>query len=163
MILFSECARMVYSKIPPTEEYAKSIEDLLLGTCATESGFKSRRQGGFTLNNDNGAWGIMQTEKGSVQMGIAQLKKDPELYANACKYLHEDLDLDIPASTMLRVIYGWDRLAILFARLHYFRVPGPIPSTHVLRAAYYKRYYNTNLGSGSVRKYLEDYAHFVCG
>ena len=44
--------------------------------------------------------------------------------------------------------------AIFMCRCFYLRIKEPIPSTVELRAKYWKKYYNTNLGKGTVEKYI---------
>ena len=46
-------------------------------------------------------------------------------------------------------------IAICMCRFHYRRVPSAIPKTKEGRARYWKKYYNTELGKGSVEHYLE--------
>ncbi len=45
-------------------------------------------------------------------------------------------------------------LAFVFARLHYKLKPEAIPQTLRGRAEYWKKYYNTALGKGSVEEYI---------
>ncbi len=45
-------------------------------------------------------------------------------------------------------------LAMVFARLHYKLKPEAIPQTLLGRAAYWKKYYNTVAGEGSVEEYI---------
>ena len=45
--------------------------------------------------------------------------------------------------------------AIFMCRCFYLRIKEPIPSTVELRAKYWKKYYNTNLGKGTVEKYIK--------
>ena len=47
------------------------------------------------------------------------------------------------------------RFAMYLARMFYLGKSEPIPSTLENRALYWKRYYNTLLGAGSVEKYLD--------
>lgn len=44
---------------------------------------------------------------------------------------------------------------VVFSRLHYRRVPKPLPRTVNEQAVYWKAYYNTAKGKGSVDKFLE--------
>ena len=46
-------------------------------------------------------------------------------------------------------------IAICMCRFHYRRVPSAIPKTKEGRAKYWKKYYNTELGKGSIEHYLE--------
>lgn len=45
-------------------------------------------------------------------------------------------------------------LSVIFARLYYMLIPKPIPDNIVGRAEYWKKYYNTYAGSGTVEHYL---------
>ena len=47
--------------------------------------------------------------------------------------------------------------AAIMARLHYRRVPEPLPNRHLVKAQgeYWKQHYNTPEGAGSVRKYID--------
>lgn len=46
-------------------------------------------------------------------------------------------------------------LAIIFCRLKYKLRPEPIPSDIVSRASYWKRFYNSALGKGTIEHYLD--------
>lgn len=45
--------------------------------------------------------------------------------------------------------------AIFMCRCFYLRIKEPIPSTIELRAKYWKKYYNTEKGKGTVEKYIK--------
>jgi hypothetical protein len=45
--------------------------------------------------------------------------------------------------------------SIIMCRLHYRRVPKPLPKTLKDQAYYWKAYYNTHSGKGTVEKFLE--------
>lgn len=47
-------------------------------------------------------------------------------------------------------------LSAIFCRLFYKLLPAPIPATLVERAAYWKKYYNTELGAGTVGQYVNN-------
>jgi hypothetical protein len=51
--------------------------------------------------------------------------------------------------------------ATAMCRIHYLRVPAPIPDNLPAQAAYWKQYYNTPAGSGSVDKYISKWNQFV--
>lgn len=56
----------------------------------------------------------------------------------------------------------WDlRLAILMTRLRYYAVPEPIPSDLEGQARYWKKWYNTEKGAGTVAQYIECYDRYV--
>ena len=44
--------------------------------------------------------------------------------------------------------------ATIMCRLHYLRVPSPIPNNRLNRASYWKTYYNTIAGKGAIDDYL---------
>ena len=46
-------------------------------------------------------------------------------------------------------------IAICMCRFHYRRVPSAIPKTKEQRAIYWKEYYNTNLGKGTIDHFLK--------
>ena len=46
-------------------------------------------------------------------------------------------------------------LQIIFCRIHYRRVPKPLPYTLEDQAVYWKAYYNSHLGKGTVEKFIE--------
>jgi len=45
--------------------------------------------------------------------------------------------------------------SILMCRIHYRRVPKPLPYTLEDQAVYWKAYYNSHLGKGTVEKFIE--------
>jgi hypothetical protein len=50
--------------------------------------------------------------------------------------------------------------AAIFCRLHYKLIPEPIPETLEGRARYWKKYYNTNLGRGTIEEYVRNAQKF---
>jgi hypothetical protein len=163
------CMAACYETTPPSDRYVDAGARLIIGTAATESHFRFRRQTVFDWTTDRGAWGLWQTEGGSVVDGVEQLLKRPVLARRAAQWLFQQDDAEIAPITMqsrgalLRLISGWDRLAMLFCRLHYLRVPAPIPHDLAAQAAYWKLHYNTPLGKGSVEKYIIDWNRIVSG
>jgi hypothetical protein len=57
------------------------------------------------------------------------------------------------------------RLATLVARLRFRVVRAPLPDAGDVhgQALYWKRYYNTYLGAGTVAEYLRNHRRLVCG
>lgn len=45
--------------------------------------------------------------------------------------------------------------AIFMCRMFYLRIKEPVPSTVELRAKYWKKYYNTEKGKGTVERYIK--------
>ena len=163
MDLCTSCASAIYGRQAPAPHYQRAVASLLAGTAATESGLQSRRQHGFGWGADTGAWGLWQTEAAAVEDSIAYMLRRDDVAQRCAAWLFRqdaanmDPVLGMSTHALLRTLSGWDRLACLFARLHYLRIPAPVPNTQRGRAMYYKRYYNTAAGAGSVEKYLADY------
>jgi len=53
------------------------------------------------------------------------------------------------------------KYAIAFCRLHYLRVPYPIPSDIMDIAKYWKEHYNTYKGKGTVEQFINHYKKYV--
>ena len=166
--LCRECGHEVYGTRPPTPAYGEAVARLLMGTAATESNLVHRRQGGFGFDTNAGAWGLWQTEEGSVGDNMKMLKARGALRARASFFLYgvegdEEMEglLHVGTHCMLRMIHSWDRLAVLHARLHYFHRSEPVPAGLEEQAAYWKKHYNTYKGKGSVEKYLRDWRRLV--
>lgn len=161
------CAAQVYGRTPPSPDYARRVASLLLGTAATESHFKYRRQRGYDVLTDEGAWGFWQSEGPPLNDSLLYLAKRPSMARRAAQWLYGRSDAVWPYQghwnlpSVLRQLYNDDRLACLMARIHYMRFPEPVPAGLDAQAAYYKRYYNTELGAGSAAKYIQDYETHV--
>lgn len=125
------------------ELFSESAVQLLLGTAAQESGFGTylRQLGGGP------AIGVFQMEpKTFIWLRDKYKKKYPEI-AN-----REVTDME------------WDlRLAILMARLRYRIVPAKLPPAHHVGAlaAYWKEFFNTVHGAGTVEQFIANYRKFV--
>jgi len=52
------------------------------------------------------------------------------------------------------------KLAAICCRLKYMRIPDAIPTNYMDRASYWKRFYNTEAGKGTVEHYLEAVERF---
>jgi hypothetical protein len=52
---------------------------------------------------------------------------------------------------------------IIMTRLHYYRVPKPLPEFNDIEgmAHYWKKYYNTNKGKGTILEFIENYSKYV--
>lgn len=53
--------------------------------------------------------------------------------------------------------------ATAMARMHYLRVKAPLPAAHspVAQAHYWKKYYNTHLGRGTISQFMTNYRDLV--
>lgn len=63
-------------------------------------------------------------------------------------------DIDIDQVSLLALQWS-PLLSTIFARLFYLLKPGTIPDTLEGRAQYWKHYYNTKLGAGTVEHYIK--------
>jgi len=119
--------------------YNKSAVNLLLGTAAQESKF------GTYIRQINGpALGIFQMEKPTFDW----LKN---IYGS--KY---------PIGEFDELEYNL-KLAILLARLRYRIVKEPLPDANNEEglARYWKKYYNTPLGKGTIEQFINNYKKYV--
>ena len=131
--------------------YSEEAVELLLMTCAHES---------------NGGKYIKQIE--GPALGIYQMEPSThdDIWNNYLEFrmeLKRDLTsqsafYDVDASEMIGNMY----YATAMARIHYWRVPEPIPKLYQGLsesglAQYCKDHYNTHLGKATPEKYLTDY------
>jgi hypothetical protein len=116
---------------------SKSAVELLLGTCAVESDF-----GTYLHQIDGPALGIFQMEPTTFYWIATRY--------GFSEYSHFDLKWDL-------------RLAVLMARYRYWAVAEPLPGSDNIEALarYWKRYYNTYLGSGKVGDFITKYKKYV--
>lgn len=131
--------------------YSADAVELLLGTCAQESAFgKYRKQLG-----------------GGPALGIFQMEPDTfnDIVKNYLAYRPEleSKILSISGVTELKAtdVENNDDLAICMARVHYMRVKEGVPSTLEGQANYWKKYYNTVKGAGTVEEYIANYNRYV--
>lgn len=130
--------------------WSQEAEDIMIGTAIHESdGLKRIRQydGGPALSY--------------FQMEPATLF---DLYENFLKYRPEWMEklngYQAPAFSLTENLTMNVAFAVAAARIQYFRVPESIPKTNEGQAAYWKKYWNTNKGKGTVEKYLSDLKRF---
>jgi len=159
--LCRECAASIYGARPPTPAYSESVARLLMGTAATESHLKDRRQRGFSNERLDGAWGLWQTEQGAVADSVLYLRRRGDVLAHAARFVDLSTLFHMDVRERLERIRIDDRFAVLFARLHYLRKPSSVPEDLRAQAAYYKQHYNTVAGKGSIQKYINDWHQFI--
>lgn len=117
---------------------------MLLETCAAET-----HCGNYRDPTPNGAGrGVTQIDHGTFDW----LKDKYQNSAIAAK-LDERFGIDIRRVQHSELDYN-PLLALIFARLRYWTVTECIPATRKLRADYWKKYYNTELGKGTAQHYL---------
>lgn len=143
-------------------KHAKVSEvQLLLGTAAVESNFVYRRQIG-----------------GGPAVGLWQMETDTarDIFDNYLRYRYLrycdvmglrcanwDKSFRLPRRWWLWwVLQRNDRFACGMARVHYLRVPAAIPDTVEEQAQYWKEFYNTSAGAGTVDKYMTAWRSLNC-
>ena len=133
-----------------------NARQLMLGTCATETNLGQKlRQGGYSMQSHEGAFGFWQQELSSCDdIWTHMVTKKPMLYYKMMELLggfsHKD--------ALIGNIY----YACAIARLQYARHKELLPAADDLMAqgVYYKKYFNGS-GKGTPEKYVADYKLFV--
>lgn len=107
---------------------------------------------------------LMGTYRNSVQynygLGLSQFDKSGFLHVkNNTKKIHKEKilnlwNIDIDKVEYRELAYS-PLLSVIFCRLYYLLIPSKIPETLELRAQYWKRYYNSLLGKGTVQGYID--------
>lgn len=137
--------------------YSRSAEELLILTAAAES-----NMGEYIRQVRGPARGIFQMEPATFR----------DIMERWLPTRHRDLRDKVAAfeSTFIgmrspdTLVYNL-KYAILLARLHYIKIPEPLPRHDDLHglAAYWKKYYNTHLGAGTVAGAIKKYERYVTG
>lgn len=147
---------VIRPSLEPLGLYSGPAEQLLLGTLAVESDL------GYFLQQTNGpALGIYQIEPATHQ----------DIWDNYLAYkntLAAQIGAMLPVSpdvTIEQLLITDLRYATIIARLVYYRQNEPLPNIndYPAQAAYWKKYYNTEQGKGSVEQYERALvAHGIC-
>jgi len=133
---------------------------LLLGTAAVESDLVHRRQLG-----GGPARGLWQMEPATADDIIRNY-----VYYTWARFVWlrgfvRDNCLEYFISLSHALAYHlerFDNFACAMARIHYLRVRDPIPTELVEIAKYWKDFYNTPLGAGTVDEFLEKWELHGC-
>jgi len=133
--------------------YSMAAENLLMGTCAQES-----RMGQFLVQLDNGpAKGIFQMEPAThddIHLNFLSYRSElcEEVESFVIPVLEPDIDL---AGNLF--------YAAAMCRVHYYRVPMAMPPAENVEqlAHYWKLYYNTPEGKGTVAEFIHNYNRYV--
>lgn len=126
----------------------RAAEELLLGTALQESRLQYLHQLG-----GGPARGVFQMEPATHKdLWENYLKFKPELAEKVN-------DLALFNAPKINQLDGNMYYAAAMTRVHYRRVKKPLPKAGDLKAQadYWKRYYNTYLGAGTVEEYIENY------
>jgi hypothetical protein len=142
---------------------------MLFGTAAQESGLRWERQRSPRWDSDVGGFSKWQLEKASIIDSLKFISTRPALAGRVNAFLFDDPN--VPLDYLQRIPIEWilfamrldcnDKIGVVFARLHYFRVPESIPSSLEDQAAYWKQYYNTPLGAGTPQQYIVSYNRYI--
>ena len=134
--------------------YSPAAEALLLGTVAHES-----RGGRYLAQLGGPARGIYQMEPATHDdLWRHFLPSRRPLKALLLTWAHDPAPYPSPD----QMVYDL-RYATAMARVHYLRVPAPLPAADDLigQAAYWKRYYNTPAGKGTVEQYTQSWHAYM--
>lgn len=144
--------------IRPTLKYlglhSQSAEQLVLGTIFQESRGEYIKQLG-----DGPALGLAQMEPATHDdIWFNYLAYKRKLASNISELASiKSLDPDmVPKAKELMSNLSY---AVAMCRVHYLRVPEPLPKAGDIEAMgkYWKQYYNTPLGAGSADEFVEHY------
>jgi hypothetical protein len=129
--------------------YSQEAENLIIGTIAQES-----HLGKYIEQVRGPAKGICQMEPNTYNdIWNNYLKYKPELSDKILK-----LSVDANDADEMR----WNlKLSIAMCRVHYLRVPTAIPLSLERQAEYWKKFYNTRFGKGTIEQYIKNYNRFV--
>jgi hypothetical protein len=163
-----ECAATIYGATPPTPQYADRVARLLFGTAAQESGLQWERQRTPRWEGVIGGFGKWQCETGSINASIEYLRRRPDVCARATTFVFGDPKTPVDAITRMSEdtllwalrMHDNDRLSCLLGRLHYFRIAAPVPADIEDQAGYWKKYFNTVAGAGTVNQYCKSWARY---
>ncbi len=148
-----EIIRPVLKHLDPVIPFSYAAENLLMGTCAQES-----RMGQFLVQlGDGPAKGIFQMEPTTHD----------DIWENFLSYRESHIgliqDLCVVNNTIGSELTGNLYYACAMARVHYYRVPMALPLADNVEeiAHYWKLYYNTPEGKGTVAEFIHNYNKFV--
>lgn len=129
--------------------FSESGRNLALGTAAVESDF-----GTYLAQIGGPALGIYQMEPRTYDdIWENYLAFQPSMV----RQIEKEFKAYPEGGAMLLTGNLW--YATLFCRLHYLRVPEPLPAASDIEglAQYWKTYYNTSAGKGRVEDFIEKY------
>ncbi len=128
-------------------------EQLLLATAIQESHLIHRKQiGGPALSY----FQIEPKTHGDIWDNF--LKDRPQLYRKITQLMSQ------PTANKIKELENNDKYATAIARIHYLRIPAPLPQFNDIpkMAAYWKKYYNTAIGKGREVDFINNWKKFNC-
>jgi hypothetical protein len=169
--LCQECAGAIWGRVAPNAGYQRAVGELLFGTACVESDLRLHRQKGLAFWSERGGFSKWQLELTSIEESARWILDRSALKRRCTNWLFDVGAVEEP--TVAPWLYGQheeilfamtlrenDRIGALFARLHYLRVAAPVPRTVGEQAAYWKQWYNTESGKGTVGQYLEKWGKY---
>jgi hypothetical protein len=134
--------------------YSLAGEALVLGTAAQESHLSYLHQIGMK----EGGCGIYQMERVTYDSHISWLKQKPDFWR-------------LVQSFQINYLYGYTQMggnlyyATVMARVHYWRVSEQLPTADDVLGLgrYWKQYYNTLKGGGTVEEFVRNYQLLIAG
>lgn len=141
---------MVIPTLKQIDCYSEDAVNLLLGTCLQES------MGGLFLRQVKGpACGIYQMEPATAQDIIDNyLKHRPALLEKVFQFYnyYNSLEDNLTGNLFF---------ATAMCRVHYLRVKEKLPNCTTGYATYWKKYYNTSAGKGTVMEFIDKYKKYL--
>jgi hypothetical protein len=132
--------------------YSVPAEQLVLGTACQES-----QCGRWLKQLGNGpALGIYQMEPATHDDIWDNFLEHRDKLVEKVKGFWINTSSDLADELVGNLYY-----ATAMCRIHYLRVPEPIPDTLIGQAYYYKRYYNTPLGKATAEEYIAAWRRFI--
>lgn len=134
--------REVLRGLEPEIPYSEAAVELLMMTAAQESGL-----GKYLVQLKGPARGIYQVEPATERYVVGELqRRHPALYK---KIMGMNAEGDGQGTAGDRDMIFNLAYATALARANYFLKPGPIPARPGDQAAYYKKFWNTELGKAT--------------
>lgn len=137
------------------ELYSEAAVNLLLGTCAQES-----RMGYYLKQVKGPALGIYQMEPLTHNDLWEQVMKSTK---KPCRKIADDFFWE--TGYTYHDLISDLKFATIMCRLQYWRFPEPLPEVDDIEglAKYWKKYYNTEKGKGTVEQFIKNYENYVLG
>lgn len=162
---FRELIQDTLRELEPVIPYSEAAVELLMLTAAVESNL-----GEYIRQVRGPARGVFQCEPTTAHdIHTNWLIYNQEVLAKVNRFYNPNIPFEIHARGDLP-------MQIVMARLHYRRIKAPLPEIHYLPntsvptithrsitdlARYWKKYYNTELGKGTVHKAIEKYRRYA--
>ena len=151
--------RKLHAETKGKIKFSLEAVQLIMGTIAQESAFGKYRQ---QLNNGP-AMGIVQMEGATAK----------DIFENYLNYRRSHLEAVLSLTTndivtnniksLNRHLKNNDEFAIAMCRIHYLRAPAKLPEYDNIEdmGKYWKKYYNTELGKGTVEEFIKNYNRYI--